>query len=624
MRKKENSLVLVVVLCLILGTILVAVQSCKRDRSSTYRAAALGISAQERYPSWSPDGKKIAFVSNIDGDSEIYIMNVDGSNQTNLTENPAVDLHPTFSPDGMRIAFDSDRDGNREIYVMNADGSDQIRLTNEPAAEYAPSWSPDGKKIAFHSNRDGNLEIYTMNADGYNQTNLTENPAVDAWPSWSPDGSRITFNSRRDGNPEVYIMNIDGYNTTRLTDNPANDWIPSWSPDGTRIVFFSDRDGNYEIYTMNTDGSDLIRLTNNPAVDDCPSWSPDGQKIAFPSDRDFNLEIFVMDADGSNPVNLTNNVPINATYGLEPLPRSELNLDEIPYQIVFESYRETEGKENWEICLIDADGSNFVNLTNTPDIDEMYPHASPDGQRICFVADEGEDLESKRRNVYYMNIDGTERVKIAENAYEPCWSGDGKYIAYLPGEYPRYNPSASSNKGLEIYNVETGEAKRHPNDEIQHIWGLCWSPDNEWFVFAKGRGVRRPENALKADDKTMMYLSFIGCTPDISSDGKQLAWNGLDWNLNIGNLDFNSDQHNVTDHKVVVVCDREHWVYHADWSPYSNYFAFSYAKYGNDGIGQLAPGCNICICDLRTGKWTKVTTDGKHNKQPDWVPVQIR
>jgi hypothetical protein len=120
------------------------------------------------------------------------------------------------------------------------------------------------------------------------------------------------------------------------------------------------------------------------------------------------------------------------TVNKVPSPRVDLKLEEIPFKIVYETYRATNGKESWELYSINADGSNPINLTHTPDVDELYPHASPDGSRICFVADEG--VQEKRvRNVYYMNVDGTGRVKVADNAREPCWSPDGKAIAYLKG-----------------------------------------------------------------------------------------------------------------------------------------------------------------------------------------------
>jgi len=131
----------------------------------------------DREPSWSPDGKKIAFTPG----NSIYIINADGSNLRKLI-NDVTD--PAWSPDGKRIAVTMKKDENWEIYVMDIDGSNLIQLTDNPAWDYDPAWSPDGEKIAFTSNRDGNEEIYVMNADGSNQVNVTNNPAEDRYPSW--------------------------------------------------------------------------------------------------------------------------------------------------------------------------------------------------------------------------------------------------------------------------------------------------------------------------------------------------------------------------------------------------------------------------------------------------------
>ena len=222
---------------------------------------------------------QIAFYSPSDngGVGDIYVMNADGSGQVNLTNNPAEDDGPVWSPDGTKILFHTNRDGNPEVYVMNADGSGQMNLTNNPALDYPAGWSPDGSKILFETNRDGNYEIYVMNADGSGQVNLTNNPASDADPAWSPDGSKIAFNSSRDGNVEVYVLNADGSGLRNLTNNPAGDLRPAWSPDGSKIAFLR----NLDIYVMNADGSGQVNLTNNPATDDQPAWSPDGSKIAF-------------------------------------------------------------------------------------------------------------------------------------------------------------------------------------------------------------------------------------------------------------------------------------------------------------------------------------------------------
>ncbi len=250
---------------------------------------------------------KIVFKSDRDGNEEIYVMNADGSNQTNVSNNSAYDGEPAWSPDNTKIAFKTKRDGNEEIYVMDADGSNPTNLSNNSADDAYPAWSPDGTRIAFRSNRDGNWEIYVMDTGGGNQFNLSNNSANDAYPAWSPDGTKIAFRSNRDGNHEIYVMNADGSNQTNLSNNSADDAYPAWSPDGTRIAFRSNRDGNYEIYVMNADGSNQINICPNDARDNFPAWSPDGTKIAFMSDRDGNSEIYAMSADGSNQTNISRN-----------------------------------------------------------------------------------------------------------------------------------------------------------------------------------------------------------------------------------------------------------------------------------------------------------------------------
>jgi len=245
-------------------------------------------------PSWSPDGTRLIFNTDRDNDVESYVIDVDGSNPTNLTNDPSDERWSAWSPDGTKIAFRSNRDEDYEIHVMDADGENPINLTMADGYDSYPSWSPDGTKITFHSHRDDNYEIYAMDADGGNQTNLTNHDATDSYASWSPDGTKIAFHSFRDGNAEIYAMDADGGNQTNLTNHDAWDVIPSWSPDGTRIAFTSDRGGNHELYMMDVDGSDVVRVTEHPSIDTQAAWSPDGARIAFESQRMGGGELFIL------------------------------------------------------------------------------------------------------------------------------------------------------------------------------------------------------------------------------------------------------------------------------------------------------------------------------------------
>ena len=253
----------------------------------------------------------VAFNSLRDGNSEIYVMRADGSQQTRLTFNSAIDEHPAPSPDGTHIAFDSNRDGPFHIFVMNVDGSGTTGLTNTSGNDSDPTWSNDGKSIAFVSDRSGTIQVYVMNADGKNVKQLTTNPAsnpgaTNSDPYWSPDGKQLLFQSNRDGNDEVYVINVDGSGLTRLTNNAASDGHASFSPDGKKVVFESNRDGKYQLYVMDADGSNQTRITNDSGNDRRPFWCPTCvNRITFVSDRDGVQSIYATNSDGSDQTRLT-------------------------------------------------------------------------------------------------------------------------------------------------------------------------------------------------------------------------------------------------------------------------------------------------------------------------------
>ncbi len=276
--------------------------------------------------SWSPDGKRIAVIRVLDTvggvqNWDVFLINADGSGETNLTNAPGVERTPAWSPDGSRIAFMSMRSGREEIYVINVDGSGQANLTNSRlfvSHSSEPVWSPDGARITFIAQQpDGpyGYDIYAMNVDGSGLTNVTSEPSgyLGAF-AWSPDGSMIAFASG--GVADIYVVNPDGSGRTNLTNSQGGEGHPAWSPDGNQIAFSSEG----EIYVMNADGSGRTRLTRSGYSDHFPAWSPDGRHITFVSSRGQDAEVFVVGTDGSGLTNLSNNPASDIGPAWSPVP----------------------------------------------------------------------------------------------------------------------------------------------------------------------------------------------------------------------------------------------------------------------------------------------------------------
>jgi TolB protein len=260
--------------------------------------------------------EKIAFETLRDGNYEVYLMNPDGSEQTNLTNSASTqDVAPAWSPDGRQLAFVSDRDGDDEIYVMSRDGTGIVQLTDNGYEDDWPAWSPDGTQIAFQSERNGNYDLYVMNADGSAERRITSHGAKDRWPDWSPDGAKIAFTSNRLIYKKIFAVNPDGSGLTVLSDPNAyyDDRYSTWAPEG-RITFVSDRpapsDGSRddEIYIMRADGRQVQQLTDNDDGDWLARWAPDGLQFAFYSDRHGNRNIYVKDLVTGTETQITNSL----------------------------------------------------------------------------------------------------------------------------------------------------------------------------------------------------------------------------------------------------------------------------------------------------------------------------
>ena len=181
-------------------------------------------------PAWSPDGSRIAFVSNVVGSGlQIFVVNADGTGLRQVA-NLSVNIGVAWSPDGSKIALSAYGGAKYNIFVLDVNSATLTQLTHTAGGtDLTPAWSPDGSRIAFVSDRDGDDEIYVMNADGSGQIRLTTSAGLDLWPAWSPDGLQIAFDSHRDGNIQIYVMNVDGSGQTTITRDSWNDMMPSWA-----------------------------------------------------------------------------------------------------------------------------------------------------------------------------------------------------------------------------------------------------------------------------------------------------------------------------------------------------------------------------------------------------------
>ena len=421
-------------------------------------------------------------------------MNPDGSSPTRLTDDksrteklpdfsPVYDGSPVWSPDGTKIAFISNRDYLFSLYVMNADGSNARLLADKPLEPAEPAWAPDGRKIAFTAGvrftvgiGKPSANIYVLNVDGTGLTQLTRDSGANASPSWSPDGKQIAFVSNRDdGKSRIWIMNADGSNQRVLPNTQDTNGTgfhggqPAWSPDGTKILFTAERAcGGYaavSIYVTNVDGTNSQLLTNDPNT--CgsyssPRWSPDGTRIlaGFSLKTGTTLEpapqIVVMNADGSDQINISNRGKYVFNSQLATYADGQADWQPLPAPTSFASsvigftapsYTAYEDADGITITVKRTGNLNDVAscfyITLTPDMLIQHPDRAANGT-LRFGRGESSKTISLRVPVRGTTLTWTYKIVLSDNDGNATFVGGIKEatVTFLPGNAgsPKKNP----------------------------------------------------------------------------------------------------------------------------------------------------------------------------------------
>jgi len=328
-------------------------------------------------------------------------------------------------------------------------------------------------------------------------------------------------------------------------------------------------------------------------------------------------------------------LPLAASDSPQPL-REQLKA--LPYKIAYESYVDN----NWEIFVMNPDGSNSVNLTKSPD-QEHYPQVSPDGSKICYTVDKGEGRETVR-SLWVMDTDGKNRKKLVDNAREPFWAPDSKVIGFLPQEFPKFNVIDYYTKGMSFFNLATGKIEEHPNSaKLHHLYNPSFSRNGKWIAATvhAGMGYSHAILLIERHGDKIIDLKIPGCRPCLSPDGKQIAWGPGDHEIAAAPIDLDSENPSVGK-KTVQVKDDKNKIYHVDWSPNSQFLSISRGPEGEGDlskpgtfraaceiVGIYAPGWNIIgvpathsgALDLNQANesdFSTLTTNGWSNKESAW------
>lgn len=606
------------------------------------------------HPNFSPNGKKIVFSSKSEiskDDKEfwnispyyvnLWLIDSDGNNRRQLTSGKVIDCYPSFTPDGEKVLFVSNRGGQWDIWSIKKDGSELTRLTDNQDKDYSPRATPDGKHILFFStptqSEAGYIteSVWIMDMDGKNAKRLTSGGKGDWYPSMHPDGKEIIFASMRLIGGSLWTIDREGKNYRRLTYGKVLEFFPNWSHDGTKIAYVSRREhasfdtvGNTEkdpldIWIMDRDGSNKRQLTKNISggvwgsrfnlrkpLDFISyyhvSWHPDGTKIALTTwdkeQKGSYISIIEFDKDTLNKLPVLNeeHLPDYTLIGERELTSGEWedfgpSFSPDGNTIIFSSNR----SGNWDIWSIGADGEGLKQITNWPG-DELAPVYSTDGKEIAYLkeANPKSEIQNPKYNIWVMQSDGSGARQVTEGipiiSY-PAWNPNGKEIAFV----------TIGTGGHEIWTYSINNHTR----KMTAVIGKMEKGDGKEPSYYPFYAI--PAKAgIKKDQKEFLYR--IGYNP---------AGDKITFESNVsGNVEIwvmNSDGSNMSK---ITGGNEPHW--NPVFSPDGKMIAYATKKFASNLGPPFWPNSNynIWLADMNTGREEAITAEEQTDWNPAWSP----
>ena len=462
----------------------------------------------EWFPSFSPDGKSIAYASMASGNWDIYVQRVGGRNPNNLTaEFKEDDTEPAYSPSGDLIAFRSERDGGG-IFVMGATGESARRITD---SGYNPAWSPDSNQLVFAEEnvRDNpqyrytTSALWTVNVATGEKKKIFAGDAVQ--PKWSPHGDRIVFWARNSRQRDIWTIRSDGADPVALTNDAALDWSPAWSADGKSVYFSSDRGGTSDLWRIpinersgySTGAAEAV-TKGGTAQRLHPTISADGQKIAYVEET-VTENIFQIPFD---PVSVkVTGVPKPITVGDRTVSLPDMSSD--GKRVAFQSL----GKK-MDLYVTGVDGAGERQLTDD-DFQYRIPRWAPDGKQLAVYSNRSGSFQ-----IWSINVDGSGKHQISNDGtsgvLRAVWDPNGNHLAARHADGSTFILSL-----LKGESTRTIPAPEDP-DELFDVW--TWSPDSLWLA-----GQFQSRKTLK-DNGIALYSLRTGMYQHLTDSGASPVW----------------------------------------------------------------------------------------------------